>query len=311
MSQRRKVLPDDVPLSSRAKVTEMKALKLETAEDDDNETTPAMQSVEERFENEAYNLKVKHWKESPFAVGMTEITWADESLKMGARGGRDGDDQSVDSANCLCFSAAICPHIPGVTRVGNMSVLKQSTISVQAEEEDEETGEVRVVRVTRPKLDIVVGPYWPMLLLITYPLIFGISGWTLVKAIPGKPILLQLAWSTFTIGLIVALALTACRDPGIMFRRRTPPQNATSQWRWNDQAQTYRPRGAIYDSDTGVVVEGFDHTCPWTGTAIGKKNMLSFQFFVCLVFVCMVFDILLLTKSLGTTSRRHHPYHSH
>ena len=43
-----------------------------------------------------------------------------------------------------------------------MSVLKKSTITMNVEEEDEETGEIQVVRATRPKLDIVVGPYWPM-----------------------------------------------------------------------------------------------------------------------------------------------------
>lgn len=298
MSSRRRALPDDVPLSSRAKVTEMRALSLEP--DSDNETTP-MQSVEERYETEAYNRKVEHWKDSPFAVGMTEITWAEEGV-----GGKGGDDQSTDSANCLCFSAVVCPRIPGVIRVGNMSVLKQSTISMDVEEEDEETGEIRLVRVQRPKLEFVIGPYWPMLFLITYPLILGVSGWTLMTAIPGKPAYLQLLWFCCTIGLIVSLALTACRDPGIMYRRHAPPQHAQTQWRWNDQAQTFRPRGAAYDPDTGVVVEGFDHTCPWTGTAIGRKNMLSFQFFVCLVFVCMVFDILLLTRSIGTTSRHHH-----
>ncbi len=35
--------------------------------------------------------------------------------------------------------------------------------------------------------------------------------------------------------------------------------------------------------------------CPWTGTAIGKKNMFAFQCFVTLVFTCLVFDIVLLT----------------
>lgn len=33
-------------------------------------------------------------------------------------------------------------------------------------------------------------------------------------------------------------------------------------------------------------------------TAIGKRNMLPFQFFVCLVFVCLVVDIFLITGAL-------------
>jgi hypothetical protein len=34
---------------------------------------------------------------------------------------------------------------------------------------------------------------------------------------------------------------------------------------------------------------------PWTGTAIGKKNMRAFQCFVALVFTCLIMDIFLLT----------------
>jgi hypothetical protein len=232
-------------------------------------TMTAGVSMEERFETESYNLKVKHWKESPFAVGLTEITWADEKLKLRRKDGNGGggDDQSLDDgANCLCFSAAICPHI-GASRVGNMSVLKQSSYSVEVEEEDEETGEVRLVRVVRPRLDVVVGPYWPMLLLVTYPLIIGISGWAMIIALPGQPFYLVAAWFVCTTGLIVSLALTACRDPGIMYKRHSPPQQNPQRnqaWRWNDQAQTFSSRNAVYDPDTAVVVEGFDHTCPWT-----------------------------------------------
>ena len=48
---------------------------------------------------------------------------------------------------------------------------------------------------------------------------------------------------------------------GILQRHSNPPPGSDeSQWRWNDRALTYRPRGAWYDQDTAVVVEGFDHT---------------------------------------------------
>lgn len=39
-------------------------------------------------------------------------------------------------------------------------------------------------------------------------------------------------------------------------------------------------------------------SCPWTGTAIGSKNMSSFQCFVALVFVCLILDIVLLTGGI-------------
>jgi hypothetical protein len=40
------------------------------------------------------------------------------------------------------------------------------------------------------------------------------------------------------------------------------------------------------------------YSCPWTGTAIGSKNMLAFQCFVALVFICLMFDIILLTGGI-------------
>jgi hypothetical protein len=64
-------------------------------------------------------------------------------------------------------------------------------------------------------------------------------------------------WLICTVALVVSLALTGCRDPGILRRKATLPE---STWRWSDQAQTYRPPGAYYDPDTAVVVEDFDHT---------------------------------------------------
>ena len=102
--------------------------------------------------------------------------------------------------------------------------------------------------------------YWPMLVCVTYPLIFGLSGVTLFTVIPKKTFLVQFVWFALTTGLIVALALTACRDPGILPRHESPPPQNENGWRWSDRALSYRPRGAFYDPDTAVIVEGFDHT---------------------------------------------------
>ena len=84
---------------------------------------------------------------------------------------------------------------------------------------------------------------------------------TLFSAIPGKPLAVILLWAVCTLGLIYSLAMTAFRDPGILPRyERPPPSSEQRGWRWSDRAYTYRPRGAFYDPDTAVVVEGFDHT---------------------------------------------------
>lgn len=207
-------------------------------------------------EKEHFDRKVQHWRESPFAVGLKNITWTDE-----ANSGNKccGGDEHGDGADCLCFSAFCCPKF-GAGRVGNMIVCKQTTEWVEEIQDDEETGEEIIVRVSRPKLQILMGPYWPLLCFVTYPLILGISGWTLVSAIPGKSFPVILAWFICTIGLIVALALTAFRDPGILYKHSRPPPNTKTVWRWSDTGLTFRPRGAVYDPDTGVVVEQFDHT---------------------------------------------------
>ena len=101
-------------------------------------------------------------------------------------------------------------------------------------------------------------------------------------------------------GLCVSLFYTGCRDPGILPRMREPPAD---NWRWNDQAQTFRPPGAVYDSECGAVVEEFDHVCPWTGTAIGRGNMPCFKVFVSGICVMIVVDVLLVTGLFAFTDK--------
>jgi len=256
-------------------------------------------SLDARFDAESQQLKIKAWREGPFATGFVPATWEEEYANY-RRDMKGECMKMVDNDSnmpCGCCSAIVCSMI-GAGRVGNMAVLKQSTEWVEEVVEDD-TGETKTKRFTRPKLVFVAGPYWPMLLLVTYPLILGVSGVTLVTVIPNKHPMIGLAWGVLTIGLISALALTAFRDPGILPRYENPPPQADdSGWRWNERAHSYRPRNAWYDPDTAVIVEEFDHTCPWTGTAIGRKNMLSFQFFVCLVFVCLIMNIVLLTGGI-------------
>ena len=62
----------------------------------------------------------------------------------------------------------------------------------------------------------------------------------------------------------------------------------------------YRPPGAQYDSDCGVVIEGFDHVCPWTGTGIGAANLGAFHTFVSCLCVCLILDVLLLVGALDS-----------
>jgi hypothetical protein len=231
----------------------------------DGPTAPL--SIDELYRHERLSAKRKHWKEAPFAAGHVEITWRDEDCCCGAGSGRSGpsvagltsSEIDPDSSGCLWCSGLFCPRI-GAGRVGNMAVLYQVQEWVEQVEEDEETGEKKIRRFTRPRLVWLMGPYWPMLLFVTYPLIFVVSLWTLATSIPRVSPIIQVVWAILTLGLIYALAMTAFRDPGILHRHTEAPPGLEQSWRWCDAAQTYRPRGAVYDPDCAVVVEDFDHT---------------------------------------------------
>jgi len=197
------------------------------------------------------------WKEGYFASGSTQChSWKDELQKFRDQPRKQCmkfDDR--DSSPCLCCSAIVCGLL-NMGRVGNIVVLKQSQEWVETEEVDE-NGNMKVHRSTRPRLDCVVGPYWPMLLIVTYPLILGVSIATMINGLPGKPWIIIFLWTCLTVSLITALALTAFRDPGILPRQLNAPNGS---WRWTDRGHSYRPPGSWFDHDTGVIVEEFDHT---------------------------------------------------
>ena len=142
--------------------------------------------------------------------------------------------------------------------------------------------------------------YWDPLLLIcslyffvTLPLILGIETAAAVFLVPRTPGWLVAVWALCLAVLLGGLAGTSCRDPGVLRRQREAPpaEDGKEVWRWSDQAQTYRPPSAQYDADCGVVIEGFDHVCPWTGTAIGKRNMCAFKTFTS----CLLVNIIVLS----------------
>eukprot|EP00591_Stephanopyxis_turris_P012019 CAMPEP_0195517646 /NCGR_PEP_ID=MMETSP0794_2-20130614/11176_1 /TAXON_ID=515487 /ORGANISM="Stephanopyxis turris, Strain CCMP 815" /LENGTH=301 /DNA_ID=CAMNT_0040646481 /DNA_START=191 /DNA_END=1096 /DNA_ORIENTATION=- len=274
------------------------------------ESSATALSIEDRYEAECDSAKIRHWKESPYAVGCVEITWVDETRNRGRNGNSNrccADTCSEEiEPNCCCLqlSGVVCPLL-GAKRLGNMVVIKESVYYDENNENDEEQGGENNEgggggRTRKYKMDMVVGPYWPVLFFVTYPLVYGVSLLTAFSAIPHKHPGIIALWAFCTVALWLALFNVSCRDPGILKRRREPPpdRDQGARWRWSDQAQTYRPRGAYYDADCAVVVDGFDHVCPWTGTAIGKGNMTAFQWFVAMVFICLVMDVLLLTGAI-------------
>ena len=123
------------------------------ADNNNNNSTITAMSLETRYEEEEKAIRIKQWKEGPFAAAMV-VPW-DEAYKKFRNDGCLSYDSS-ETMPCLCCSAIACSKV-GAGRVGNMIVLKQTTEWVE-EEEIDENGEKRTRRFTRPKLQFVMGP---------------------------------------------------------------------------------------------------------------------------------------------------------
>mmetsp|Transcript_15306 Transcript_15306/g.31399 ORF Transcript_15306/g.31399 Transcript_15306/m.31399 type:complete len:317 (+) Transcript_15306:149-1099(+) len=247
--------------------------------------------------------KVKHWKDSEFAVGCVNVTWEDDrpawwfnSGSSSACGGDGGDNSTHIVDNHVLVSSIVCGCL-GAGRVGNMAILAESTETVEEAIMDHESGQVTIRQKKRPKLLWVVGPYWTVNIFITFPLIIGVSSWICYQKVVDSNVAVIITWSIGTFFMVFSLCMISCRNPGILYRHSQIPGTTEEEWRWNDQARTYRPASSRFDTECQVVVEGFDHTCPWTGTAIGSRNMFWFKVFVFMVPVMLVYTIVMAAFS--------------
>eukprot|EP00527_Entomoneis_sp_CCMP2396_P008548 CAMPEP_0198152878 /NCGR_PEP_ID=MMETSP1443-20131203/61533_1 /TAXON_ID=186043 /ORGANISM="Entomoneis sp., Strain CCMP2396" /LENGTH=264 /DNA_ID=CAMNT_0043819015 /DNA_START=210 /DNA_END=1004 /DNA_ORIENTATION=+ len=149
---------------------------------------------------------------------------------------------------------------------------------------------------------LIAGPCWPFCMLVTVPLILGISfcvAWFLIY--DSKKFDLP-DWMLFIYGssvgfVMVSLCCVSCRDPGLL-ERVVDEEAGEGGWFWNEQVGSFRPPGALYCRECGVLIQDFDHTCPWTGTAIGRNNMFAFKVFVASVNVLCYFSIGLVIWAL-------------
>jgi hypothetical protein len=57
---------------------------------------------------------------------------------------------------------------------------------------------------------------------------------------------------------LVSLACVSCRDPGLM-ERVTDEEAGEGGWFWNEQVGSYRPPGALYCRECGVLIQDYDH----------------------------------------------------
>ena len=149
-----------------------------------------------------------------------------------------------------------------------------------------------------PKFLCVVPVCWPMLL-VTESLVCGISLLVYAATLP------QLGWFYWIFGLsslgLVAgsLAKAGLTDPGIVPRHRRPHDQS---WVWCERSQSYRARDVVFCLDSGVLVRGMDHFCPWTGTTIAGGNIIYFYTFLFGLFAQIFVIGFLLFASVSTTS---------
>jgi len=228
-------------------------------------------SQHEGEEDEEDERITRYWRESPFAVGKTKPTWADDDVGC----------YKLCSACCsgsrftpIYVSAFICGKCP-VGRIGNMVVIWQRA---------EEQGFL-----------LMLGPYWYITYFVTFPFILLYSLYVfLSQSLWEKDWPWMLLWGFFNVIAAVSLFRISCSDPGILRRHAQPPEGEEPPWIWNDQALTYRPTHARFDPECAVVIERFDHVCFWTGTAIGKNNMFWFRLFVPCVFGSAIINSIAL-----------------
>lgn len=122
----------------------------------------------------------------------------------------------------------------------------------------------------------MVGPCWPMVILVTC-LIVGIPLGTSIFAASRNEDYLYVV-PLVMIGVVLTLTfyyLTACSNPGIQKRGQTPEDN----WFFDERLKTERSPNWQYDPETQMFVEKIDHFCPWTGTVIAKRNLKAFFLF--------------------------------
>jgi hypothetical protein len=163
-----------------------------------------------------------------------------------------GQSEMDPTCGCLYMSGIICGRL-GFGRIGNMVILKERVVY-----ETNGKGE----KVPKRVLDCIVGPYWPMLVFVTCPLVLGVSYWTAKRAIfvPGVHPWVVCTWIVLTVGLCLALFWVSCSDPGILPKHHVVPSfldggsseggrggasSSSLNWRWNDHVQSYVPRGAF------------------------------------------------------------------
>merc|ERR1712216_623780 len=124
------------------------------------------------------------------------------------------------------------------------------------------------------KKRIVLGPYWHFLL-ITLIVMSTITALIYASVLPRHLTVERSVGLGLSVLALVALMCTAMSDPGIYPRHSKPLEDS---WTYSEYAQSYRPAGVIYCQQCQVLIEEYNHFCPWSGIVIGREMSLSSKY---------------------------------
>ncbi|KAJ8612828.1 hypothetical protein CTAYLR_002058 [Chrysophaeum taylorii] len=118
------------------------------------------------------------------------------------------------------------------------------------------------------KARLYLGPYWHFLLM-TLALLTCIASFVYGRVVPDDWTVVRVVGLTLTVLSFVSLACTSLSDPGIFPRYF---KRLEANWTYSEYAHSFRPPGTIFCQECQVLIEEYNHFCPWSGTAIGKGN---------------------------------------
>ncbi|KAJ8607370.1 hypothetical protein CTAYLR_010772 [Chrysophaeum taylorii] len=184
--------------------------------------------------------------------------------------------KDYEGSNWPVRDERVCCNLVRVRKVGNFYILAEWR------------------RRDGKKRRMLLGPYWHFLL-VTLVVIAAVSVMIYAFVVPAEDEIERVIGLTVTMLAVSGLLCTALTDPGIFPRYSKP---LVENWTYSEYAQSYRPPGVIFCQQSQVLIEDYNHFCPWSGTVIGKGNEAYFQVFIVAIVVAFLYDLLVIALSL-------------
>eukprot|EP00929_Paragymnodinium_shiwhaense_P036578 TRINITY_DN19582_c0_g1_i1.p1 TRINITY_DN19582_c0_g1~~TRINITY_DN19582_c0_g1_i1.p1 ORF type:complete len:276 (+),score=29.75 TRINITY_DN19582_c0_g1_i1:63-830(+) len=152
---------------------------------------------------------------------------------------------------------------------------------------------------------VFIGPHW-YCSIILLAFILGVGSWFVLQAgelLGRSHVIAGIGLTMLSVKSFLECALA---DPGIL--QPTPGKALTDEAakalpeqflpstgrRFCKACSLVQPPGCYHCRWCRVCVDGWDHHCPWMNKCIGRKNLASFQCFLCVSFPALVYMVIAL-----------------